>query len=118
MTDTRSRHHSRAGAVGSLYTPLHGVGRPANGDTSMIRFGCPVCKTVLTVSDDKVGKKSKCPGCGQRLQVPAPSEPAVEGERESPFAVSQPEAPAALPNVGTKQRGLAFGFVLIGGTAL
>lgn len=37
----------------------------------MIRFSCPVCSAVLSVSDDAAGKKGSCPKCRQRLQVPS-----------------------------------------------
>jgi predicted Zn finger-like uncharacterized protein len=38
----------------------------------VLRFQCPVCKTVMQAPDDKIGKKVACPKCGQRLQIPAP----------------------------------------------
>jgi S1-C subfamily serine protease len=37
----------------------------------MIQFSCPPCKKVLKVAPEHGGKKLSCPGCGQRLQVPA-----------------------------------------------
>lgn len=40
----------------------------------MIRFACPVCRSVLAVPEHAVGKKGSCPKCGQRLQIPAPSQ--------------------------------------------
>src|SRR5262245_60729369 len=38
----------------------------------MIRFACPGCNKVLKAPENKVGAKSSCPYCGQRVQVPAP----------------------------------------------
>jgi hypothetical protein len=37
---------------------------------AMIRFACPVCGAVLSVDDNRAGRKAPCPKCGQRLQVP------------------------------------------------
>ena len=36
----------------------------------MIEFGCKSCGRFFRVSEDKAGKKSKCPDCGNVLQVP------------------------------------------------
>ncbi|HKB39285.1 MAG TPA: trypsin-like peptidase domain-containing protein, partial [Gemmataceae bacterium] len=41
----------------------------------MIRFSCPSCKTVLSVTAEQAGTKLGCPCCGQRLQVPQPPAP-------------------------------------------
>jgi predicted Zn finger-like uncharacterized protein len=38
----------------------------------MIRFACPSCQAAYSVDDQKAGKKSKCPKCGQRIEVPTP----------------------------------------------
>ncbi len=40
----------------------------------MIRFSCPVCQQHLSARDDGAGQKVACASCGQRLQIPAPSE--------------------------------------------
>lgn len=37
----------------------------------MISFNCPQCARVFTVNDDLAGRMTKCPACGQRLQVPS-----------------------------------------------
>ena len=37
----------------------------------MIVFSCPTCQKKLSVKDDSVGKKAKCPGCGQFVIVPS-----------------------------------------------
>src|SRR5664280_1430193 len=39
----------------------------------MIEFLCPVCRKRLTVSEDKAGKKGKCPNCGQPIRSPFPN---------------------------------------------
>jgi hypothetical protein len=36
----------------------------------MIRFACPRCNAVLKAPKEKAGKKSNCPLCGQRMQLP------------------------------------------------
>lgn len=37
-----------------------------------INFSCEVCGKTLSTSDDKAGRKAKCPGCGEMLIVPDP----------------------------------------------
>jgi hypothetical protein len=46
----------------------------------MIRFACPVCRAVLAVPDNAIGKKGPCPKCGQRVQIPAPRRITALGE--------------------------------------
>ncbi len=36
----------------------------------MIRFSCPGCGAVYSVTDDKAGKKGKCPKCQTDFQIP------------------------------------------------
>jgi len=38
----------------------------------LFRFACPACQKILKTSPTNAGRKSHCPRCGQRLQVPAP----------------------------------------------
>jgi hypothetical protein len=38
----------------------------------MIRFACPLCKSVMDVRDDFAGKKVPCPRCRKAVVVPAP----------------------------------------------
>lgn len=40
----------------------------------MIAFTCPACKSAVQRHDQEVGTKVSCPSCGQRLQVPKPSQ--------------------------------------------
>jgi DNA-directed RNA polymerase subunit RPC12/RpoP len=35
-----------------------------------IEFNCPHCQKFLRTSDDKAGRTAKCPGCGERIDVP------------------------------------------------
>lgn len=46
-----------------------------------IEFHCPHCERFLRTADDKAGLEAKCPGCGNRIRVPAPvdSEVAATG---------------------------------------
>jgi ubiquitin-protein ligase/DNA-directed RNA polymerase subunit RPC12/RpoP len=37
----------------------------------MISFACPHCQKSFTVPDSYAGRKARCKGCGQELQVPA-----------------------------------------------
>ena len=37
-------------------------------------FNCPKCDKRIQVSDEKAGKKGKCPGCGEILTIPSPEE--------------------------------------------
>lgn len=58
----------------------------------MIRFACPVCRSVLSVPEAAAGKKGSCPKCGQRLQVPAPRGAIVLGD----LLPESPAEPAPL----------------------
>ena len=40
-----------------------------------IEFSCPGCEKVLKTSDDKAGRRAKCPQCGEPITVPATLEP-------------------------------------------
>jgi biopolymer transport protein ExbD len=53
-----------------------------------IRFRCPHCKQLLSVSRKKAGTGVVCPACSQNLQVPA-----IEG-------ISEPQESAAAPSPG------------------
>jgi DNA-directed RNA polymerase subunit RPC12/RpoP len=37
-----------------------------------IEFSCQHCGKALSTSDDKAGRKAKCPGCGEAVLVPSP----------------------------------------------
>ena len=37
-----------------------------------IEFSCTHCGKALSTSDDKAGRKAKCPGCGEAVLVPSP----------------------------------------------
>jgi transcription elongation factor Elf1 len=37
-----------------------------------LRFQCPHCNKAVTVAAAHAGKRGKCPGCGQALQIPSP----------------------------------------------
>jgi hypothetical protein len=56
-----------------------------------IRFACPNCGRVVKAGDTWAGKRAKCPGCGNLVEVPAQSDPALE------IAAAAPKAPAGPP---------------------
>src|SRR5262249_25472125 len=59
-----------------------------------IRFQCPTCGATVTAPTRKVGKKSSCPRCGQRLQVPPQPNTTVLGRplpnNAAPLQASEP----------------------------
>jgi DNA-directed RNA polymerase subunit RPC12/RpoP len=63
----------------------------------MIRFACPACKKVLKVADDGAGKKVNCPGCGQRLLIPAAPMPVVPVRDRVVLAEAPPSPPTSSP---------------------
>jgi len=38
----------------------------------MIAFACASCQMKLSAKEELAGKRIKCPGCGQSMQVPGP----------------------------------------------
>jgi len=48
-----------------------------------ISFPCPACAAALHVDATLAGRKGKCPTCGQRIVVPAASQPRRSGERQA-----------------------------------
>lgn len=36
-----------------------------------IEFACPHCRTTLETEDSRAGQMARCPGCGERVSVPA-----------------------------------------------
>ncbi len=66
-----------------------------------ITFACPECGKQLRVSDDKAGKKAKCPACATVMMIPdAPESEEVEEEsvRSAPAKVkARVSAPRQAP---------------------
>ena len=58
-----------------------------------IRFRCPSCQQVLSVTSRKAGQKVRCPACQSALRVPTPK---VESPRE-PESAPAVEPAAAAP---------------------
>jgi HEAT repeat protein/S1-C subfamily serine protease len=71
----------------------------------MIRFSCPKCDTSLKSADDKAGTKTTCPRCGERLLVPAASEP----EKKSGAGGKAGGKTAVASKKGTKAKGAGAG---------
>lgn len=49
-----------------------------------IEFSCSHCNKVLKTSDDKAGRRAKCPQCGEPILVPAP-EPSPSAQTDDGF---------------------------------
>lgn len=47
-----------------------------------IEFNCPHCDKSLSTSEDRAGRKAKCPGCGEVVTVPGLDQPAAEDDFE------------------------------------
>lgn len=43
-----------------------------------ISITCPTCTAAILTSDVAVGRRVKCPRCGERIQIPAPNTPSTE----------------------------------------
>lgn len=55
-----------------------------------IEFSCPGCEKVLKTSEDKAGRRAKCPQCGEPITVPAAQEPDLFDDGFEQFS---PDAP-------------------------
>ena len=66
----------------------------------MLTFACSACQKKLSVKEDAVGKKVKCPGCGQLTLVPAQvSAPVVNlDEMRTVPPAPAPDAPTPPPS--------------------
>jgi predicted RNA-binding Zn-ribbon protein involved in translation (DUF1610 family) len=79
-----------------------------------ISFSCPQCGKKLKAPDNAVGKRSKCPGCGNPVTCPEPvydaelveapppglggGDPAADLDPDQPYAVVEPPpSPASAP---------------------
>lgn len=60
-----------------------------------IEFSCSHCNKVLKTSDDKAGRKAKCPQCGEPVTVPMPDAPADDDGFDE-FDAPVPEANSFL----------------------
>src|SRR5262245_1100625 len=76
-----------------------------------IHFRCPNCDRAVSVAIQAAGKRGKCPGCGQSVQVPAPPPPSEPEEEEvyrfqdeaaSPESSLGPSLPLQLARRGWK----------------
>lgn len=66
-----------------------------------INFSCDHCGKTLSTSDEKAGRKAKCPGCGEFIVVPAPDlDSDVESAAEEPTEGDFGE----LPSISTSSR--------------
>jgi Protein kinase domain len=68
----------------------------------MLTIACTACQKKLSVKEDAVGKKVKCPGCGQLTVVPAQLSASVAdlGEMRTVPPAPGPEAPTPASSQG------------------
>lgn len=66
-----------------------------------IQFSCEICGKSLSTSDDKAGRKAKCPGCGEMLVVPQ-LEGASADEEQMQLADEEEDS---LPSPRRRSRG-------------
>lgn len=59
-----------------------------------ITFNCEHCGKSLTTSDDKAGRKAKCPGCSEMITVPSTDVAAADGDIEEGDLADLPAAPS------------------------
>ncbi len=65
-----------------------------------IQFSCEICGKSLSTSDDKAGRKAKCPGCGEMLIVPHP-----EGHTPDDESMPLEDDADALPAAPVRKSG-------------
>ena len=53
-----------------------------------IEFHCPHCSHFLVTDDEKAGRAAKCPGCGDRIEIPGPPEESLPNQVEEVEATS------------------------------
>jgi DNA-directed RNA polymerase subunit RPC12/RpoP len=85
----------------------------------MIHFGCPTCGKSFQVKDKYAGKRTKCPKCGQAIQLLKPSSPAHSAAEGQSSVIRPFYRP---PQRHTSQAGLFIGcaavFLLVFGIIL
>ena len=91
----------------------HGTDFSPKRDKSMIRFGCPICKSVLNGEDRKAGTKIACPKCGQRLLVPS-----QQGQETQRATAQQEEGTKSVPASPTPLLHASAGGPAMNGTGL
>ncbi len=65
-----------------------------------INFSCEICGKTLSTSDEKAGRKAKCPGCGEMLIVPSPEGVATSDEVDLPDEFDAPALPRKRSSSG------------------
>ncbi len=66
-----------------------------------IEFNCPHCDKSLKTSDDRAGRDAKCPGCGELISVPVPTEGAILDAEEvlTGFDSGETDSESEAPDV-------------------
>ena len=107
--DTLTSPASAHPLVADLIRKLENIKLPSKPlktpEVRMLAFNCSSCQKKLSVKENLVGKKVKCPGCGQLTAVPAAIAVGVMGNEDlatlppnsepSANVPSQPDASAA-----------------------
>ena len=75
----------------------------------MVRFVCPHCSRTISAADEHAGKQAPCPGCKNRVTVPAPEQaprprPSDITEQPRPAPVRAKPTTAAKPNEAVRSR--------------
>lgn len=60
-----------------------------------IEFSCSHCNKVLKTSDDKAGRRAKCPQCGEPISVPMPEDVAASDDGFDGFGEFDSESPVS-----------------------
>ncbi len=66
--------------------------RLSNSSDKILEFQCPKCAKRLRATSAAVGKRLKCPGCGQPVKVPGPT--ASTADDDDWLSLDEPAAPS------------------------
>jgi hypothetical protein len=69
-----------------------------------ITFGCPSCSKQLRASDDKAGRKTRCPKCGTIVGIPD----AGQAIQEMPIKRAEPPVVRPIPPASSKGKEPAY----------
>jgi predicted RNA-binding Zn-ribbon protein involved in translation (DUF1610 family) len=73
-----------------------------DASTVTLEFSCTHCGKALSTSNDKAGRKAKCPGCGEAVLVPSPAVEDAFAEDDDLPLESEPAADITCPMCGAQ----------------